>query len=413
MLGAQERDFAAFQAGAPLHMVAPVAGVLDGPSGLFGGPAMGNVGPLVGPVPGQVGPANMNHRGEPLGPQHPLTFSGPPVQPAAPNWVNDFAAWQATNGGAPPPMHHQAPMPMPMQSPIAGPGGYRAMMAGMAPPRMTYQPVAQNLALANVFMQGNVQQFARGETAHAPAQLDREVRHVQTVGAFAAENAVLNARIPGVDFQEAVSRRFEAQFQPGFDGEMFSIDQIQGQVATDLSFQQEMDKWMQEHGPTPSEQAVAAAQQKAALSERVNRDLANMVGRVGFNPMIDDPFITAIGTNRDIPLEDTAHAQESDRTTQSRTAEDEEMARVAGELVDTVDNNTAVSEETAEKFRGSTFLDIMRNMKEGRKIVRDGDIVDVDGDGNLGYTASDVGGSRFGAADGFGDSLQDSIDAAA
>jgi len=302
-------------------------------------------------------PASLINHHPPAGfspaPLAPAAFNRPaPLAPttAAPQaggqaWVNQFAAMQL----APDAKAHNN-MAMPNQ----------AMPSTMAPAMgMQQNPMAYNsfggmgmgmggmgmgMGMQGGFGMGLQQQQPHfGMTANAPA-------------ATATESSL--------DI-EAFNRAFGEFDENDFERELAQWNEEQNaagkeQNAADQELQDAQDEWMAMHGPRAEAQAATATQPPTAEEMAViDKDLNELAEDLERRRIEGDPAV--------LPTK----GKEAETETRQRR-HDDELAKAAVDILSSVANNTS------EKFKNSSFFDLMRRIGNREIVVEGTNLVDAE-----------------------------------
>lgn len=123
------------------------------------------------------------------------------------------------------------------------------------------------------------------------------------------------------------------------------------QMESELEFQDEMDSWMQAHGPTTSEQA------EAAQTETVDATLETLADNLDAQHLGE-------------PTAAAAEPSEVDEWREARRRDLDNLARTAGEIVETL------NAQSNALFQQSSFLRLMRRIHTREVTVKDDDLVD-------------------------------------
>ena len=140
--------------------------------------------------------------------------------------------------------------------------------------------------------------------------------------------------------------------------------QLEAQFAAaqaEMDFEDEMNSWMAVHGPTAEESAAAQEQQ-------INEELEHVADELDAQRAAAAAAATS-EANADVEGLDTAEALAADAESVAaveQAREEEELARIAGTIVNTLSANPNT------RFHESSFMQLMRRM-EAREVTVRGD----------------------------------------
>ncbi|CAK7263219.1 hypothetical protein SEPCBS57363_000441 [Sporothrix epigloea] len=264
-------------------------------------------------------------------------FGGPQARPAGPggvpghassDWAAEYAvhpsAIPATTSSAAPQVHpafrHQQPLQavnQRLQHFSSGMMGPAPAFASMCPP-----------SFANHTMQSG---FSSMTSSYIPPA----IHATATATSFPQELPLRTS-----DESSGVAGLTEAELEARF-----------AQMESELEFQDEMDSWMQAHGPTTSKQS------EAAQTETVDAILETLA---------DDLAAQRLGE----PTTAVAEPPENVEWREARRRDLDNLARTAGEIVETL------NAQSNARFQQSSFLRLMRRIHTREVTVKDDDLVD-------------------------------------
>lgn len=155
---------------------------------------------------------------------------------------------------------------------------------------------------------------------------------------------------------QSASTAFAPAQQPGFaqmDDEAFerAFSQIEDVQANDQEFNEAMGEWMQHHGP--------AAEARAAEAAAHLDDLAN-----------DSTVANAPMPVEDVRTEAQIEEERLESEAKAKKQQQHDLARAASEIV------AAVGDNESDKFKKSSFFDLMRRIQANEVIVDGSSLVD-------------------------------------
>jgi hypothetical protein len=206
-------------------------------------------------------------------------------------------------------------------------------------------PVARNhhMAVQPTYLQANGSMIGSGfPITHAMSTPMMHQNGPVTMGNVFAQPTMVNGQAAQADTADPkLAEAFDAAFAEFDDGE----------------FQHELDNWMAVHGTT-----AERAQQEPTAEEwrEINANLEQMADAAD-----------AARSAEQIVLQ-PEQEQEDARTEQDKVKTEQELVRAATDIL------ASVSDNTSTKFKQSTFLDLMRRIRDHEVTVVDNSLVDVE-----------------------------------
>ena len=286
---------------------------------------------------GHMHPAAFQQMGPQMGPQigGPQThFAGPAALPshASNNWAAEFAAGPGAMP-APAPTAAAAPQAHPVfghQQPLQAVNQrLQHFSTGMMAPAPAFVSMAQP-GFANHTMYN-------GYTSMASSYMAPPAAPAMATAAPPAQNSTLRAG----DAPSGVAGLTEAELEARF-----------AQMESELDFQDEMDSWMQAHGPT------AAEQSEAAQTEDVDAILESLADELDAQRLAE--------SNTAAPAEPS----EEEKVKEAERRDQDDLARTAGQIIDTLDGHPNA------RFQESSFMRLMRRIHTREVTVKGDNLVD-------------------------------------
>lgn len=137
-----------------------------------------------------------------------------------------------------------------------------------------------------------------------------------------------------------------------------TADELQAKFAEfqeEYEFENAMSDWMDEHGPSQSEQAEAAS---AAAAKEIDAEMEYLADELESRRL-----------NGDQDVQPGAGAAQQGEQREKESAD--ELARTAHLIIQ------SVSSANSEKFKNSSFFDLMHRLKNREIVVKDSDLVDA------------------------------------
>ncbi|KAH8904457.1 hypothetical protein BR93DRAFT_148818 [Coniochaeta sp. PMI_546] len=128
----------------------------------------------------------------------------------------------------------------------------------------------------------------------------------------------------------------------------------------DGEFQHELDNWMAEHGASAESAQQRPAEPTAEEWDEINANMEQIANDADAARVAGDIALQ--------PQEEQQVAQEEDNKLQTQ----QELVRAATDILTSVSNNTS------QKFKQSTFLELMRRIRDHEVTVVDNSLVDVE-----------------------------------
>ncbi|KJR85189.1 uncharacterized protein SPSK_09238 [Sporothrix schenckii 1099-18] len=305
--------------------------------------------PMMGPdMNGHVHPATLQQMGQ-MGPHahHPQArFAGPggvaPVHANGASNSNNWAAEFALSGTA---THVAAP---------AGPSPAAAAAA-----RAPYAP-QQPLQAVN-----RLQHFSSGMMAQSPAFLSSlnqpsfagtqqfsQFNYSSPSSSYAPQPAALTTSTTATTTMPHIAppSLLDSNAPSGVAGlTEAELEARFAEAESNFDFQNEMDAWMQQHGPTAEERGETSA----AQTEDVDAILESLADELDAQR-----------------LAESAEAAAAEQAEQDLARDQDDLARTAGQIVHTLDAHPST------KFQESSFMRLMKRIQTREVTVQGDDLVD-------------------------------------
>ena len=222
-------------------------------------------------------------------------------------------------------------------------------------------PVARNTNMAAhpTYLHANGNMMGSGfPITHAmTSPVMHQSGHV-TMGNIFAQPGAISGHAAQVDMADPkMDEAFDAAFAVFDDGE----------------FQHELDNWMAVHGTTAERAQQRPAEPTAEEWQTINADLEQMADAAD--------AARVAGDIAHQPQEE----QEASREEQDKIKTEQELIRAAADIL------ASVSDNTSTKFKKSTFLELMRRIRDHEVTVVNNSLVDVETGVEIATKAPDDG----------------------